>query len=47
MKSLVTEVEQGFIGSHIVDKLLNLGHEVVCYDNDAESMKSFTGIQRH
>jgi len=23
----------GFIGSHICDKLLDLGHEVVCYDN--------------
>ena len=23
----------GFIGSHICDKLLDLGHEVVCFDN--------------
>ena len=23
----------GFIGSHICDKLINMGHEVVCYDN--------------
>ena len=25
----------GFIGSHIVDKLLELGHEVICYDNES------------
>lgn len=23
----------GFIGSHICDRLINMGHEVVCYDN--------------
>ncbi|MFY1111562.1 MAG: NAD-dependent epimerase/dehydratase family protein, partial [Methanosarcinaceae archaeon] len=23
----------GFIGSHIIENLLNLGHEVVCLDN--------------
>lgn len=34
MKSLVTG-GAGFIGSHIVDKLLELGHEVVCVDNES------------
>lgn len=34
MKSLVTG-GAGFIGSNIVDKLLQLGHEVVCVDNEA------------
>jgi UDP-glucose 4-epimerase len=41
MKSLVTG-GAGFIGSHIVDKLIEIGHEVVCYDNEsAESNKEF------
>jgi|TARA_E500000318_G_scaffold6338_2_gene6150 UDP-glucose 4-epimerase len=40
-KSLVTG-GAGFIGSHIVDKLLEMGHEVVCYDNEsAESNEKF------
>jgi len=34
MKSLVTG-GAGFIGSHIVDRLLDLGHEVVCIDNES------------
>ena len=41
MKSLVTG-GAGFIGSHIVDKLIEIGHEVVCYDNEsAESNEEF------
>ena len=34
MKSLVTG-GAGFIGSNLVDKLISLGHEVVCIDNES------------
>jgi len=34
MKSLVTG-GAGFIGSHIVDRLIGLGHEVICIDNES------------
>jgi UDP-glucose 4-epimerase len=34
MKTLVTG-GAGFIGSHLVDSLINLGHEVVCIDNES------------
>ena len=34
MKCLVTG-GSGFIGSHIVDKLINLGHDVLVIDNES------------
>lgn len=39
MKTLVTGAA-GFIGSHIVDKLIDLGHEVVAVDNESARSNS-------
>lgn len=33
----------GFIGSHMVDRLLSLGNEVVVYDNLSNGFKEFLG----
>ena len=40
MKSLVTG-GAGFIGSHIVDKLIDLGHEVIIIDNQCANNEKF------
>lgn len=40
MKSLVTG-GSGFIGSHIVDKLVELGHEVIVIDNESADAEKF------
>lgn len=40
MKSIVTG-GAGFIGSNLVDELINLGHKVVCIDNESSNSKSY------
>jgi len=37
----------GFIGSHICDRILDLGHEVVCFDNLATGFKENVGHLRN
>ena len=31
----------GFIGSHIIDKLINLNHKVICIDNESSNNEKF------
>ena len=33
MKSILVTGGAGFLGSHLIDKLINLGEEVICLDN--------------
>ena len=40
MKAFVTG-GAGFIGSHIVDRLMKDGHEVIVYDNFCTGQESF------
>jgi len=40
IRSLVTG-GAGFIGSHIIDKLINLNHEVICIDNEYADNEMF------
>ena len=45
IKSLVTG-GAGFIGSHLVDRLISLGHEVICIDNEYADNEKFYWNQK-
>ena len=36
----------GFIGSHLVDELINRGNEVVVYDNFSSGKKEFFQLEK-
>ena len=41
MKSVLVSGGAGFLGSHLCDRLINAGHDVICVDN------FFTGSKRN
>ena len=45
IRSIVTG-GAGFIGSHIVDKLIRLNHEVICIDNEYADNERFYWHQK-
>ena len=45
IRSIVTG-GAGFIGSHIVDKLIKLNHEVICIDNEYADNEKFYWNQK-
>lgn len=45
MKRIVVTGGAGFIGSHLMDKLLSMGHHVICIDNLQTG--SITNIQQY
>ena len=41
MKKILVTGGSGFLGSHLCEKLLNQGHEIICLDN------LFTGSEKN